>query len=200
MSAEATLAALQSPAAVRLRICGRVQGVGLRPFVARLAQQVGIAGSVQNQLGVVEIVAEGTQQQIESFTAALIGRAPPFATLRLDSCESVAPSHRRGFVVLDSASGGTANIFVPPDVFTCADCWRELTDPQDRRHGYPFINCTQCGPRYTLINALPYDRANTTMAEFPLCELCAAEYGQASDRRFHAEPVACPTCGPRLSF
>ena len=200
MSAEATLAALQSPAAVRLRICGRVQGVGLRPFVARLAQQVGIAGSVQNQLGVVEIVAEGTQLQIESFTAALIGRAPPFATLRLDSCESVAPSHRRGFVVLDSASGGTANIFVPPDVFTCADCLRELTDPQDRRHGYPFINCTQCGPRYTLIHALPYDRANTTMAEFPLCELCAAEYGQASDRRFHAEPVACAACGPQLSF
>jgi acylphosphatase len=100
MSAEATLAALQSPAAVRLRICGRVQGVGLRPFVARLAQQFGIAGSVQNQLGEVEIVAEGTQQQIESFTAALIRRAPPLATLRLDSCESLAPSHRRGCVVL----------------------------------------------------------------------------------------------------
>jgi len=200
VSAEAIPAAAQPLAAVRLRISGRVQGVGFRPFVLRLAEEFEIAGSVQNLLGDVEIIAEGAGRQIASFRSALIAHAPPLAALRMDSCEAIAPSGRRGFVVLHSERASSANIYVPPDAAMCEDCLRELTDPRDRRHGYPFTNCTQCGPRYTLIDALPYDRANTTMAEFPLCPLCAAEYAQASDRRFHAEPVACPACGPRLSL
>lgn len=193
-------AASQPLAAMRLRLSGRVQGVGYRPFVLHLARQLDIAGSVQNLLGEVEIVAEGGQRQLESFAADLVARAPPLAEPHMDSREPIAPAGRSGFVILQSARTTAANVFVPPDAFTCDDCLRELEDPRDRRHGYPFINCTQCGPRYTLIDALPYDRQNTTMAQFALCEQCAAEYSQPCDRRFHAEPVACPSCGPHLAL
>lgn len=187
-------------AALRLRLFGRVQGVGYRPFVLRLARQLDISGSVQNLLGEVEVIAEGPSREIETFAKDLVARAPPLAAPRLGSRESIVPRGLRGFVILESADATAANVFVPPDAFTCADCLRELTDHRDRRYRYPFINCTQCGPRYTLIDALPYDRKNTTMAEFALCEACAAEYSAPGDRRFHAEPLACPACGPRLSL
>jgi hydrogenase maturation protein HypF len=186
--------------ALRLHLFGRVQGVGYRPFVLRLARERNIAGSVRNLLGEVEIIAEGAAQELESFAADLIDRAPPLAAPRLARREAIAAQGRREFVILQSAAAASANVFVPPDVFTCTDCLHELADPGDRRHAYPFINCTQCGPRYTLIDALPYDRANTTMASFPLCEQCAAEYSRPGDRRFHAEPVACPVCGPQLTL
>ncbi|HEY5810421.1 MAG TPA: acylphosphatase, partial [Povalibacter sp.] len=187
-------------AATRLRLVGRVQGVGYRPFVLRLARQLDIAGSVQNLFGEVEIIAEGPPPALESFAADLVTRAPPLAAPHIGWRETLAPQGRHGFVILESAGTAATNVFVPPDAFTCADCLHELTDPRDRRYGYPFINCTQCGPRYTLIDTLPYDRQNTTMARFTLCDECNAEYSTPGDRRFHAEPVACPACGPHLSL
>jgi hydrogenase maturation protein HypF len=162
-------AADQHTHAMRLRLVGRVQGVGYRPFVLRLAHERNITGSVQNLLGEVEIIAEGAARELESFAADLIYRAPPLAAPRIGRRETIVAQGRHDFVILQSGAAASANVFVPPDAFTCADCLRELTDPQDRRHAYPFINCTQCGPRYTLIDALPYDRANTTMAQFTLC-------------------------------
>ena len=193
-------AATQQIAAVRLRLSGRVQGVGYRPFVLRLARQRDIAGSVQNLLGEVEVIAEGPSLEIESFAADLVARAPPLAQPCMGSRETITPRGLRGFVILDSAVATAANVFVPPDAFTCADCLRELNDPRDRRYRYPFINCTQCGPRYTLIHTLPYDRRNTTMARFALCEACVTEYSTPTDRRFHAEPLACPACGPQVAL
>jgi hydrogenase maturation protein HypF len=187
-------------AAARVRLGGRVQGVGYRPFVFRLARQYAIAGSVRNLLGEVEVIAEGRAHAIEQFMRSLVARAPPFAAPRILEREPLAPAGRSDFVILRSAAEADAGICVPPDLFTCADCLRELQNPHDRRYGYPFINCTQCGPRYTLIDALPYDRINTTMASFTLCERCRAEYSDAADRRFHAEPVACSICGPQLSL
>ena len=182
----------------RLRLTGHVQGVGFRPFVYRLAQEFGVAGSVRNLQGEVEILARAPCEVLERFEQALLERAPPLSDPHLSARESVVTAPTAGFSILASIAGGSAQVFVPPDSFTCPQCLGELTDPHDRRYRYPFINCTQCGPRYTLIEALPYDRANTTMAGFPLCPQCAAEYGEAGDRRFHAEPLACARCGPAL--
>jgi hydrogenase maturation protein HypF len=159
---------------------------------------------VRNRTGVVEILAGGRADALAAFERALVAEAPPLARPRIDSREdadrgelgAAAP----GFRILPSAAGDPPRVCVPPDYFMCADCERELQDPDDRRFRYPFINCTQCGPRYTLIRALPYDRAQTTMAGFALCAACGAEYADPLDRRFHAEPVACPDCGPSLAF
>jgi hydrogenase maturation protein HypF len=173
----------------RLRLTGHVQGVGFRPFVYRLAQEFGIDGSVRNLQGEVEILARAPCEVLERFERALLERAPPLSRPHLSARESVAQVPAGGFSILASACSGAAQVFVPPDSFTCPQCLAELIDPRDRRYRYPFINCTQCGPRYTLIEALPYDRMHTTMAGFPLCPQCAAEYGEVRDRRFHAEPV-----------
>lgn len=186
------------PIALRLRLAGHVQGVGFRPFVYRLARELGLAGSVQNLQGEVEILVEGPRRGIERFSRELIATAPPLSRPRIVESRRIAVEGRVGFGILDSAAGETGRIFVPPDSFTCDDCLAELADPKNRRHRYPFINCTQCGPRYTLIEALPYDRPNTTMAGFPLCEACREEYLSPGDRRFHAEPVACAVCGPQV--
>ncbi len=182
----------------RLRLSGHVQGVGFRPFVYRLAQEFGVAGSVRNLNGEVEILARAPGEVLEQFERALLERAPPLSRPHLSARESVAQAPESGFSILESAGGAPAMVFVPPDSFTCPQCLGELTDPSDRRYRYPFINCTQCGPRYTLIEALPYDRVHTTMAGFPMCSQCAAEYGEVQDRRFHAEPLACARCGPEL--
>jgi hydrogenase maturation protein HypF len=184
----------------RLRLSGHVQGVGYRPFVYRLAQELGIKGWVLNATGVVEIHAEGTAATLSAFARDLVEQAPAIARPRLVGDESAGFEGHAGFAIRASATSAEPDIHVPPDYFTCPDCLRELDDPADRRHGYPFINCTQCGPRYTLITALPYDRSNTSMAGFPLCPACRAEYEDPLNRRFHAEPVACPVCGPRLEF
>ncbi len=186
--------------AQRVRLGGRVQGVGFRPFVYRLAQREGLTGWVRNLAGQVEIHAEGSEPALQRFTASLLTEAPPMARPALVSLTQVVAGDCADFSVRVSDATEAADVHVPPDQFTCDDCLRELADPADRRFGYPFINCTQCGPRYTLITRLPYDRANTTMAGFPLCAACAAEYADPADRRFHAEPVACPACGPRLRF
>ncbi len=184
----------------RIRVQGRVQGVGFRPFVYRLALRYGLHGHVQNQLGEVEILAAGSPHALERFLSDLVDCAPPLSAPQLADVVEVAPPPADRFEIIDSRANADAQVFVPPDYFMCDDCRRELEDPTDRRFAYPFINCTQCGPRYTLIEALPYDRPNTSMAGFPMCPECEAEYSNPADRRFHAEPVACATCGPRLVF
>lgn len=184
----------------RVRLAGRVQGVGFRPFVHRLASELGLAGSVQNLGGEVEVLVRGRIETIERFLRDVLERAPPLARPQIIGCiDATAASMASGpFLILDSAAERTARICVPPDSFTCAECLAELSDSADRRYRYPFVNCTQCGPRYTLIESLPYDRSRTTMAHFELCPSCAHEYSNPLDRRFHAEPVACPECGPSV--
>ncbi len=186
--------------ALRLTLGGRVQAVGFRPFVYRLARQHDLRGWVRNRGGEVEILAQGEAARLAAFVAALTERAPPLARPVLHAREPVTVQPLEDFAIRPSATDGVPHIHVPPDYYACDDCLRELNDPHDRRHRYPFINCTQCGPRYTLISRLPYDRPNTTMAGFPLCADCRREYEDPLDRRFHAEPVACPACGPRLLF
>jgi hydrogenase maturation protein HypF len=179
---------------------GRVQGVGFRPFVYRLAHEHRLDGHVRNLRGDVEVVVAGEPERVAAFTQAILARAPPLARPAIRAVtECVAPD-APGFRIAPSSAADAPQVSVPPDFFACDDCIRELTDPDDRRHRYPFINCTQCGPRYTLIEALPYDRPNTSMARFELCADCRREYEDVLDRRFHAEPVACPACGPHLSF
>ena len=186
--------------ACRWLLGGRVQGVGFRPFVYRLAHRFGLVGWVQNQRGQVEVLAEGSPVDLETFGQALLTDAPPLARPDLLAVNPVVPAGLLAFVIRPSAETTESRIHVPPDYFTCEDCLAELEDPGDRRFRYPFINCTQCGPRYTLIARLPYDRPNTSMAGFPLCRACHREYADPLDRRFHAEPVACPVCGPQLTF
>ncbi|MFH2134514.1 MAG: carbamoyltransferase HypF [Pseudomonadota bacterium] len=188
------------PEAKRWILTGRVQGVGFRPFVYLLAQRFDLKGWVQNQVGQVMIEAEGEASVLDSFSAALIAEAPPLSRPHIASVTTIPLRAYTAFEIRDSASAGETHIHVPPDLYLCADCQREMQSPQDRRYRYPFINCTQCGPRYTLIARMPYDRANTTMAGFALCDACRAEYEDPASRRFHAEPIACPQCGPQLEF
>ena len=184
----------------RIVLSGHVQGVGFRPFVYRLAKKHGLTGQVRNQLGEVEILATGPASELLRFEQDLIDRSPPLSRPRLDAVDVVEYRHFDAFEISESAASETPRVFVPQDFFMCDDCRAELHDPADRRHNYPFINCTQCGPRYTLIEALPYDRPNTSMAGFALCSDCEREYRDPENRRFHAEPVACPACGPQLEF
>jgi hydrogenase maturation protein HypF len=187
-------------AARRWLISGRVQGVGFRPFVFRLAHQYGLAGWVRNSGGTVEIHAQGASEQLRLFGEALLVRAPPAALARLLDVKPTSVESNEGFRILESIRGADRHRHVPMDLYTCADCLAELRDPGARRYRYPFINCTQCGPRYTLIRAMPYDRPNTTLDRFTLCRDCAAEYSDPLDRRFHAQPLACAACGPALSW
>ena len=197
---------LESPAArtcLKLELTGRVQAVGFRPFVYRLARDLGLSGWVRNRTGTVEILVAGPDEALERFSRELIVSAPPLAEPVLAAREPVTGTDSApgdGFEILDSEDGDLPRIFVPPDFYMCADCEHELLTPEDRRYRYPFINCTQCGPRYSLILGMPYDRPQTTMAGFDLCPQCAAEYSDSTDRRFHAEPLACPACGPACEF
>ncbi|MFN2337880.1 MAG: carbamoyltransferase HypF [Gammaproteobacteria bacterium] len=190
----------QPSRAVRLVLDGRVQGVGFRPFVYRLALRHGLQGWVCNRLGEVEIRVQGDAAAIAAFRRDLLEQAPPLAQPRLRAEQALPLEALQGFEIRASHAEHPARIHLPPDYFACADCIAEIQDPGQRRYRYPFTNCTQCGPRYTLIRALPYDRPNTALAGFPLCADCAAEYHNPADRRFHAEPLACPACGPQLGF
>jgi hydrogenase maturation protein HypF len=183
-----------------LRLGGSVQGVGFRPFVSRSAQQFGITGSVCNHGGEVEIVAQGDASQLERFLHHLLTRPPPLAQPLLKADQPIELPRQESFTILPSRSDATASVHLPLDQPLCHECLQELGNPADRRYHYPFINCTQCGPRYTLIAQLPYDRSNTAMAHFALCEDCRREYHDQEDRRYHAEPIACPACGPALTF
>jgi len=179
---------------------GRVQGVGYRAFVFNQAERFGLRGMVQNLTGEVLVEAQGEADALDAFSAALVTAAPPLARPHVVSCRSIPLRALESFEILSSAASPHAQVHVPSDSYLCEDCRREMLDPRDRRYRYPFINCTQCGPRYTLIMRMPYDRPSTTMADFPLCDACRAEYEDPHNRRFHAQPLACPVCGPRLSF
>ena len=183
---------------VRIRVDGVVQGVGFRPYVHRLAGELGLDGFVRNDEHGVVIEVEGPAEAIEALLARLPAEAPPLATVEGMDQEVVPPRGEPGFAIAGSTGAGAPDALVSPDSATCADCLRELFDPADRRHRYAFINCTNCGPRFSIVRGVPYDRPLTTMADFTMCALCSAEYHDPADRRFHAQPNACPTCGPRL--
>ena len=183
-----------------IRVRGAVQGVGFRPFVFRLARDLGLSGWVFNDAEGVSIEVEGEAETLASFERRLRADAPPLARVeRLEAAARTRLAHERDFRILASR-GGAVTTSIPPDSATCDDCLGELFDRSDRRHRYAFINCTQCGPRYTLTRSLPYDRAQTSMAAFPQCPLCLSEYRDPASRRFHAEPNACLACGPALTL
>ena len=163
-----------------------------------LATRLGLAGWVGNDVDGVFAEVEGPAGQIRDFLAALERDAPPLARVERVSAQPIAPDGRPGFAIVASDTSGRRRALVSADSATCADCLRELADPADRRFGYPFINCTNCGPRFTIVRDVPYDRPLTTMAGFTMCAACAAEYHDPGNRRFHAQPVCCPACGPRL--
>jgi hydrogenase maturation protein HypF len=190
--------ATMSHAALKLHVTGIVQGVGFRPFVYRLALRHGLRGRVTNTVSGVEIILEGQVNDLESFVRSVSEEAPPLA--RIDSVDraSAAVTGVSAFEIGASRTDVSGWQAISPDACTCDDCLSELFDPADRRYRYPFINCTNCGPRFTIIESLPYDRPLTTMSNFSLCPECEAEYLDPANRRFHAEPNACPSCGPSL--
>lgn len=179
-----------------IRVTGVVQGVGFRPFVYGLAHRLHLTGWVRNTSAGVDITVDGSAAALDSFATALRSEAPPLAHVDSIEVKKRAPDGFSAFEIVPSQALPGAFQPISPDVTVCPDCLRELFDPGDRRYRYPFINCTNCGPRFTIIRDVPYDRPQTTMAPFPLCEECAAEYHDPLDRRFHAQPVACPHCGP----
>jgi hydrogenase maturation protein HypF len=184
-----------------VRVEGVVQGVGFRPFVHALATSLGLTGLVGNDLDGVFAEVEGPAAAVSEFLRRLERDAPPLARIERVTTRAVMPRRSAEFVIAVSDAGsGLRRTLVSADTATCADCLRELGDPADRRYQYPFINCTNCGPRFTIVRDVPYDRPLTTMAPFTMCEPCAAEYHDPADRRFHAQPACCPACGPRLSL
>jgi hydrogenase maturation protein HypF len=189
---------MSSLRAVRIHVRGVVQGVGFRPFVYGRAIEVGLNGWVRNTSAGVEIHAEGKPAAVDALLSALQEAPPPLARIHSFDWEDCPPDGFGSFEILASEAHEGDFIPVSPDVSLCDDCRRELFDPNDRRHRYPFINCTNCGPRFTIITDIPYDRPNTTMAPFEMCADCAGEYHDPLDRRFHAQPVACPVCGPQV--
>jgi hydrogenase maturation protein HypF len=182
-----------------VRIEGTVQGVGFRPFVHGLATGLGLAGLVGNDARGVFIEVEGDPGAVERFLTGL-RQPPPLAVVERISTRPLAPDGHRGFAIVGSDATGRRGALVSADSATCADCLRELRDPADRRHGYPFVNCTNCGPRFTIVTGVPYDRPNTTLSAFAMCAACAAEYRDPADRRFHTQPVCCPACGPHVAL
>jgi hydrogenase maturation protein HypF len=184
-----------------VRVEGIVQGVGFRPFVYALATRLGLSGLVGNDLDGVFAEVEGPPSAVREFLAALEREAPPLARVDRVTATPVTPTGTSpSFQIVASEPAGRRATLIAPDTATCADCLRELNDPADRRFRYPFINCTNCGPRFTIVRDVPYDRPLTTMAGFPMCERCAAEYHDPANRRFHAQPTCCPACGPRLAL
>ncbi len=193
---------MASRLAVRAR--GVVQGVGFRPFVHNLAVELGLSGSVRNDAEGVLIYVQGEAVPLGEFMRRLLADAPPLAEIEAIevSTGQAGPGELNGFHILASGGGGTGGggTLISPDTATCEECLGELFDPSDRRYGYPFVNCTNCGPRFTIVTSTPYDRPNTTMAAFEMCPACRAEYDDPADRRYHAQPTCCPECGPRLSL
>jgi hydrogenase maturation protein HypF len=177
---------------------GTVQGVGFRPYVYRLARELGLAGWVRNDSRGVTAEVEGPPGAVDAFFGRLAAEAPPLARVESVERRPLLPSGGRGFTIVTSAAAGAPDAAVSPDVATCDDCLAELFDPADRRYRYPFVNCTNCGPRFTIAKGVPYDRPLTTMAAFAMCPDCRREYDDPADRRFHAQPNACHVCGPRV--
>jgi hydrogenase maturation protein HypF len=192
------LSAVAGARRVRARVDGVVQGVGFRPYVHRLTRELGLGGFVRNDEHGVVLEIEGVPEAVTRFLERLPRDAPPLARIERVVGEEIAPRGETRFAIETSQAAGAGRAQVAPDVATCADCLRELRDPADRRHRYPFVNCTNCGPRFTIVRGVPYDRSRTTMAGFTMCDACRAEYEDPLDRRFHAQPNACPACGPQL--
>jgi hydrogenase maturation protein HypF len=184
----------------RVVVRGVVQGVGFRPFVYTTAAELALSGSVSNDSCGVVIEIEGAPSDLDEFTRRVRLRPPPLAVVESVCENEIGLRGGTGFHIADTTARGGGRTLASPDVAMCADCAAELRDPADRRYRHPFINCTNCGPRFTIIAALPYDRDTTSMADFAMCERCAAEYADPADRRFHAQPIACPDCGPTLSY
>ncbi|NCC92866.1 MAG: carbamoyltransferase HypF, partial [Opitutae bacterium] len=186
---------------ILLRMRGRVQGVGFRPTTFRLAHELGLRGWVLNDASGAEVALAGSSAALAAFRTKLPGRLPAAAVIQ-NVEERPAPADLpAGFEIrLSAAADGARTAGILPDLATCPDCLREVFDPADRRYRYPFANCTHCGPRFSILEALPYDRANTTMKGFRMCPACEAEYRDPRDRRFHAQPIACPICGPKLAW
>jgi len=183
-----------------ININGIVQGVGFRPFVYNLAYSCHIHGWVNNFPGGVHIDAEGSEENMKSFIKRLREDAPSLSSIDTFHVESAAPYGYSGFEIKESSLESAQETYISPDVSVCEDCLEEMNDPRNRRYRYPFINCTNCGPRFTITTEIPYDRIHTTMSTFPMCEECEKEYHDPSNRRFHAEPIACQKCGPSLSL
>src|SRR6266568_1106625 len=184
----------------RVVVQGIVQGVGFRPFIYGQALRWGLTGFVRNDSIGVTIEVEGTPQALDGFLQAFHEEAPPLSRIDTIASEHIPPCHETTFVIVHSQEGSERHALISPDTFICDDCLRELFDPADRRYHYPFINCTNCGPRFTIIQDVPYDRDKTTMRVFPMCPLCQREYEDPLNRRFHAQPNACPVCGPHVSL
>src|SRR5574341_398432 len=185
---------------LRLRLRGAVQGVGFRPFVYRLANELHLPGWVTNSAQGLVIEVEGSKESLDSFLLRIEKDRPPRASIHSLESSFLDTLGLTGFSIRESDGSGQATAIVLPDIATCPDCLREVFDPTNRRYRYPFTNCTNCGPRFSIIEALPYDRPNTTMRRFVMCPECRTEYEQPLDRRFHAQPNACPICGPRLAL
>ncbi|MEU7629238.1 carbamoyltransferase HypF [Nocardia sp. NPDC049220] len=184
----------------RLLVRGVVQGVGFRPFVYTTAAELALSGSVGNDSSGVIIEIEGARSALDAFAERLRLRPPPLAVVESVDQAEIPVRGGTGFHIADTTHDGGGRTLASPDVALCADCERELRDPADRRYRHPFVNCTNCGPRFTIIASLPYDRERTSMADFAMCDRCAREYADPADRRFHAQPIACPDCGPTLSY
>src|SRR5919202_1421740 len=193
-------AVTQAPARERRAVAvrGIVQGVGFRPFIYSLARRHGLAGFVRNDAEGVHIEVEGSPEALDLFMRGIMDEAPPLAVVESVSSWPLAVQGAQAFRIEESREGAQRRALVSPDVATCDACLRELFDPADRRYRYPFINCSHCGPRFTITRAMPYDRAMTTMASFRMCPACQREYNDPADRRFHAQPNACPLCGPHV--
>ncbi len=181
-----------------LTVRGVVQGVGFRPFVYRLASEERLAGFIGNDTGGVTIEIEGPAERVDAFRRRLTAEAPPLSRIDSVTHQSVPPKREKEFRIVASDAHGQVSTGIPADAATCGDCLRELLDPLDRRYRYPFLNCTNCGPRFTITRRIPYDRPQTSMARFKMCAACQAEYDDPTNRRFHAQPNACPVCGPRV--
>ncbi|MEW6051203.1 MAG: carbamoyltransferase HypF [Candidatus Zixiibacteriota bacterium] len=184
----------------RLSVQGIVQGVGFRPFVYRLANELQLAGFVQNDSSGVTIEIEGHPEVLDRFVGRLRSDSPPLSRLTGLSVEHISADGGTTFAIIGSKDALSPQTIIPPDIATCDDCLRELFDPTDRRFHYPLINCTNCGPRFTIVEGVPYDRPSTSMKIFPMCPACAAEYHEPTNRRFHTQPNACPACGPSLTL
>jgi hydrogenase maturation protein HypF len=183
---------------LEVTIHGIVQGVGFRPFIYRLALELGLAGRVYNKGGSVILEIEGGTQKVDEFLSRIRNEAPPLSQIREIISMEKEYGDCRDFQILESEKTANPTIYISPDIAVCGDCLTELFDREDRRFLFPFINCTNCGPRFTIIRDIPYDRCNTTMSGFPLCSECRREYENPNDRRYHAQPVCCPNCGPEL--
>ncbi|HEU4680062.1 MAG TPA: acylphosphatase, partial [Terrimicrobiaceae bacterium] len=184
----------------RIVVRGAVQGVGFRPFVYRLANEIGVNGWVLNSAHGVFVEIEGGGDSVRQFLLRIEKEKPPRAVIQSLEFAMLDPAGYASFEIRESDESGPKTAFILPDIATCPDCLREILDPSDRRYRYPFTNCTNCGPRFSIIQALPYDRSNTSMKKFTMCPACECEYRDPANRRFHAQPNACPECGPQLEF